>query len=95
MEGARFDRGTMNMAESTPGVLFDSVPCIHLKPMLTEEYAPKNVYDCPLYKTSERKGILSTTGHSTNFVGLLDVQSTVDRDVWIRRGCAMLCMLDT
>ena len=47
------------------------------------------------YKTSERKGILSTTGHSTNFVGLLDVQSTVDRDVWIRRGCAMLCMLDT
>ena len=38
----------MNMAESIPGDLFNPVPCIHLKPVPTEEYDPKDVYDCPL-----------------------------------------------
>ena len=35
-------------------------------------------YNCPLYKTSSRKGTLSSTGHSTNFVMFLDLKTNQD-----------------
>jgi len=95
MEAGRFDRTSMEVEESYPGILFDKVPCLWLKPMKTEDYSPKDVYACPLYKTSIRAGTLSTTGHSTNFVCYLDIPSRKGLDHWVRRGTACLCMLDT
>ena len=95
LEAARFDRRREKIAESIPGVLFDSMPMIWLKPCLTSVPDDMTAYDCPLYKTSVRAGTLSTTGHSTNFVVALRLPSDKPPDYWIRRGCAMLCMLDT
>ena len=94
MEGGRFDREKMQMEDSAPRELFDQMPCVWLKPVISADYNPTNVYDCPLYKTSLRAGTLSTTGHSTNFVVALPVPTALDQHHWIRRGCAMLCMLD-
>lgn len=96
MEGGRFDRQQMTMAESLPRQLLDRMPCVWLKPVIAATYNPTSVYDCPLYKTSLRAGTLSTTGHSTNFVVALPIPITADKppDHWIRRGCAMLCMSD-
>jgi len=58
----------MELDESDNKVLFTECPFILLKPMISDKIVKFNHYDCPVYKTSERKGILSTTGHSTNFV---------------------------
>jgi len=94
MEGGRFNRTLMRMDESLPRQILDIMPCIWLKPVITFDYQPSGIYDCPLYKTSIRAGTLSTTGHSTNFVVSLPIPTVANQDHWIRRGCAMLCMKD-
>ena len=94
MQGARFDVETMKMHASLPKIIFDRMPCILLKPMKVEDFTTEGCYNCPVYKTSARRGILSTTGHSTNFVVALAVPSDEPEDHWTRGGVAILLMLD-
>ncbi len=94
MQGAKYDVEIDSVIEAAPGDLFDRFPVIWLKPVLNEEKDVEGLFRCPLYKTSLRAGTLSTTGHSTNFVVALHIPSNKPADHWIRRGCAMLCMLD-
>eukprot|EP00439_Symbiodinium_sp_Y106_P042081 s1754_g5.t1 len=70
VDGARWDDDDSVIAESLPKVLFSGLPTIHLTPCETSKDPTdrRTVYPSPLYKTSGRKGTLTTTGHSTNFV---------------------------
>jgi dynein heavy chain len=63
-------------------------------PMRLSEIKPLPCYSAPIYKTSERRGILSTTGHSTNFVIEVRIPTDVDPSHWVRRGVALLTGLD-
>lgn len=94
MDGARWDPRTRSVADSNLGELFCNVPIIHFIPS-TETKAKGQNYECPLYKTSVRAGILSTTGQSTNFVLAVDLPSTQSVAYWVLKGAALLCQLDT
>ncbi|KAI9347975.1 dynein heavy chain and region D6 of dynein motor-domain-containing protein [Zopfochytrium polystomum] len=94
LEGARWDIGQNSIAESLPRALYDTLPVIWLKPTEVSKVRIENTYDCPVYKTSARRGTLSTTGHSTNFVISMRIPTNVPEEHWIRRGVAALLALD-
>jgi len=93
IEGCKWDKRTHRLAESDPKVLFTQMPVIWMQPMKIDDFRTTPNYVCPLYKTVERRGILSTTGHSTNFV--MDVRLPTDLDPahWVKRGAAMFTSL--
>ena len=108
---ARAASAEERLAESRARELFTTMPYLHLLPKLKtdieavkgradlctgEENGTKHVLMCPVYKTSVRQGVLSTTGHSTNFVMfvLLPMAPENTQKHWIKRGVACLCGLD-
>ncbi|RHY32534.1 hypothetical protein DYB32_002465 [Aphanomyces invadans] len=74
----------------------------HASPMSVVHFLPqanidrrKDEYPCPVYKTSVRKGTLSTTGMSTNFVVAVYLPTTEKPDHWVLNGAAFLLNLDS
>ena len=93
LEGCAWDAEKKLLAESRPKVLFEKAPCIWLKPSLLSEMREFPHYACPVYRTAERKGVLATTGHSTNFLMMMKMPTTHGEDWWTMRGVCMLCSL--
>ena len=93
LEGCAWDKTEKILCESRPKVLFEPAPCIWLKPVLAKDIVPGQTYSCPVYRTAARKGVLATTGHSTNFLMMMRMPTTRDEDHWTLRGVCMLCSL--
>ncbi|KAL1138662.1 hypothetical protein AAG570_008724 [Ranatra chinensis] len=94
LEGARWDFNPMLLAESLPKQLYTSMPPIWFVPEQRHKKLAFGIYDCPVYKTLQRAGTLSTTGHSTNYVLTIEVPTDRQQAHWIKRGVALFCALD-
>lgn len=94
MDGARWDRKSFAIGEQFPKILNDNMPAVWLYPKLKKEFQEAERYKCPLYKTLERKGVLATTGHSSNFVLAFFLPSDKPSAHWIKRSVALLLQLD-
>ena len=93
VEGARWDYVTMQLAESHPKVLYSAAPTLLLSPCIAGKEREFPAFEVPLYRTPERRGVLATTGHSTNYVMPVKVPSNKPSDHWVRRGVAFLLSL--
>ena len=94
IEGAKWDFPQKALGESDPKVLHVKCPMLWLIPRRSDELTKWQHYSCPAYRTSLRRGELSTTGHSTNFVMFFKLPSNVDPSHWSKRGVALLIQLD-
>ena len=75
-----------------------------MSPVKDRQPTKSGVYQCPIYKVLSRRGVLATTGHSTNFVMWTEVPSNrthvinyveqADQEEWIKAGVACFCALN-
>jgi len=93
LEGCGWDSKDQELSESLPKKLFTPAPVIHLVPKLRTNFKDFPHYACPVYRTAERRGVLATTGHSSNFIMYLKMPTSKDPDHWTLRGTAMISQL--
>ena len=94
LEGSRWSKDLRQLDESLPKILFYPAPIMHWVPYRRADLPVYPHYKCPVYKTSDRRGVLATTGHSSNFVCFIHMPSDKPEAHWVERGVAMLTQLD-
>jgi len=93
LEGCQWSEAARSLIESDPKVLYTPAPVFWFVPTTSDKRASFPHYLCPIYRTAERRGVLATTGHSSNFVIDLKIPSDKPESHWIKRGVAGLLSL--
>ena len=102
-QGARYNHDKHALDDSLPKQLYTLAPVMHLDPVQNRADPTGGIYRCPAYKELSRKGTLSTTGHSTNFIMWIEIPADrndirndldlADQEHWIKAGVALFCSL--
>lgn len=94
IEGCRWNYQTHQLDDSEAKKLFVEMPMLHLLPTVDRVIPETGIYYCPVYKVLSRTGTLSTTGHSTNYVIMMEMNSgEVPQKKWIKAGVAAFLAL--
>ena len=94
MQGARWNPSQMKCVSAPEtDVNCSRMPVVHFVPC-TNPQRPEKCVNCPLYKTLPRRGVLSTTGHSTNFVLFMNVPTDRSQRECVEWGMAMFLSLN-
>lgn len=93
LEGARWNYQSHILDDSLPKELYTDIPMMQFKPEADRKAPATGVFNCPVYKVLSRKGTLSTTGHSTNFVLFMELPSAVEQSKWVKAGVAAFLAL--
>jgi dynein heavy chain len=93
LQGCRWDPEAYSLVDSKPKELFSAFPTMWLQPT-DEDVNFDGKYKCPVYKELNRRGTLSTTGHSTNFVMPVQIPTRDPMKKWVKAGVALFCALD-
>jgi len=93
MDGARWNRDKRMIDDSKPGEIYAPWPVVHFTPV--RDHKPsKRDYQAPVYKTTPRAGVLSTTGISSSFVIAVEVPTDKAPEHWIFCGAALILQLN-
>ncbi|XP_046391604.1 dynein axonemal heavy chain 6 [Ischnura elegans] len=91
IDAARWDVNSMLLTDPLPGEMNPPLPAMLLLPKESNKIVDtQKRYVAPLYKTPLRAGVLSTTGHSTNFIMPVLLPTSNPSSYWILRGAALI-----
>ncbi|CBZ51588.1 hypothetical protein NCLIV_013820 [Neospora caninum Liverpool] len=93
IDGARWNYNREVIDDQLPGAMHDIFPVILFQPGVHPALQDTD-YSCPVYKTMRRAGVLSSTGHSTNFIAAVDLPTDQHPSKWILRGTALVCSVE-
>ena len=91
MEGAMWDQNKHVLVDLPKGQQYKVMNVINFIPVNEEIEHSEPVYLCPVYKTAERQGVLTTTGLSSNFILPVSIPCAEENpDKWTLRGTALI-----
>ncbi|CAD8044294.1 unnamed protein product [Paramecium primaurelia] len=88
IDGAQFDYQEQTLIEPQNNILFYPCPIINFCP--TQQRKIIKNYSCPLYNTTQRKGILTSNGISVNFICKIKIPINNNKNHWSKRGVAFI-----
>ena len=92
LEAAAWNSAAGCLQQPPPGATFTHLPVMKFEPVTNFKPAAQ-LYKCPLYRSTQRAGVLNSTGQSTNHVMdmHLPVAEGSQPQSWMVQGAAAFC----